>query len=204
MLKLYDLERSGNCYKVRLFLSMLGVEYEKISIAVDDLQSQEFIDLNPNGLVPVLIDGDDVIIDSAAILAYLALTRGGETWFPQQPLQLARVLRWLTFEQAEGRYGLARARAIALGLASNLAHSGTLADSRTIATAALGTLEQSLASSAWLAGNEQPTIADIACYPYTALITDAGISLEPWTAVSQWIRRFEALPGYVDLPRVGG
>ena len=32
MLKLYDLDRSGNCYKVRLFLSILGLEYEKIPV----------------------------------------------------------------------------------------------------------------------------------------------------------------------------
>lgn len=204
MLKLYDLERSGNCYKIRLFLSVLGLEYEKVSVAVDDLQSQEFIDLNPNCLVPVLIDGDEVIIDSAAILAYLALAHGGEAWFPQAPLQLARVLRWLTFEQAEGRYGLARMRAIALGLASSLARSGTLAESEAIATAALDTLEQHLAGNRWLAGDAQPTIADIACYPYTALITDAGVSLEPRAAIGDWMRRIEALPGYVDLPRIDG
>ena len=202
MLKLYDLERSGNCYKIRLFLSVLGVEYEKVSVAVDDLQSQEFIDLNPNGLVPVLIDGDDVIIDSAAILAYLALTRRGETWFPQDPLRLARVLRWLTFEQAEGRYGLARARATALGLSSPLALSGSLKESQTLAMAALGKLEQHLAGSAWLADDTRPTIADIACYPYTALVTEAGISLEPYAAIGLWMKRIEALPGYVPLPRI--
>lgn len=203
MLKLYDLERSGNCYKIRLFLSVLGLDYEKIAVDVKDLQSPDFLDLNPNGLVPVLIDDDQVIIDSAAILAYLALAHGGETWFPQQPRRLARVLRWLTFEQAEGRYGLARARATALGLSTPLARSGSLAESQALALAALGTLEQHLLGGAWLAGDEGPTIADIACYPYTALVTDSGISLEPYSATGLWMKRIEKLPGYVDLPRAG-
>lgn len=202
MLKLYDLDRSGNCFKVRLFLSILGLEYEKIAVdaAGGQLQSAEFLALNPNGLVPVLIDGDNVIFDSAAILAYLALSHGGEAWFPREPLRLARVIRWLTFEQADGRYGFARARAIALQLASPLARTGTLEESRSIATTALGTLEQHLAGNTWLGGDETPTIADIACYPYTALIPDAGISLEPYAAIVRWMGRIEQLPGYIPLP----
>ena len=98
--------------------------------------------------------------------------------------------------------GLARARATALGLSSPLARSGALSESTAIATAALGTLDTRLAGEAWLAGDTDPTIADIACYPYTALITDAGISLEPYTAIGRWMQRIEALPGYVELPRI--
>ena len=202
MLKLYDLDRSGNCFKIRLFLSILGLDYEKISVdaTAGDLRSEEFLALNPNGLVPVLIDGDQVIFDSAAILAYLALSHGGEAWFPQAPLRLARVIRWLTFEQADGRYGFARARAIALNLASPLARTGTLAESQAIATTGLETLERRLADNTWLGGDETPTIADIACYPYTALIPDAGISLDPYAAIGRWMGRIEQLPGYVPLP----
>jgi len=202
-MKLYDLARSGNCHKIRLFLSILGLEYEKIPVDLKagDLRSPEFLALNPNGLVPVLVDGETVIYDSAAILAYLALTRGASDWFSTEPLELARILRWLTFEQAEGRYGLARARAIALSLSSPLAESGTFEESRGIAEAALNTLDQRLAEHAWLAGGDKPSIADIACYPYTALITDAGIALEPYPAVCRWLQAIESLPGFIPVPR---
>ena len=176
-MQLYDLARSGNCYKVRLLLSILGVDYEKIPVDANagDLQTAEFLAINPNGLVPVLIDGDKTIYDSAAILIYLALTHGGEDWISSAPLELGSIVRWLTFEQAEGRYGLARARAIKLQLRTPLVASGSYEESK---------------------------IADIACYPYTALITDAGIALEAYTAIGRWLQAIENLPGYIALPRV--
>ena len=111
-------------------------------------------------------------------------------------------MRWLTFEQAEGRYGLARARAFKLSLRTPLVESGTLEESLKLAESALNTFEQRLSEHAWLAGGDTPTIADIACYPYTALITDAGIELEPWGAVGRWLAAIESLPGYIPLPRV--
>jgi glutathione S-transferase len=69
-----------------------------------------------------------------------------------------------------------------------------------LADSALGTYDRQLSGSAWLAGDE-PTIADIACYPYIALIPDAGISLEPCAAIRRWMDAVESLPGYVPLPR---
>jgi glutathione S-transferase len=203
-MQLYDLERSGNCYKIRLFLSILGLEYDRVPVddGAGELQSEAFLALNPNGLVPVLTDGATTIYDSAAILTWLALNRGGESWLPLDPLGLGSVIRWLTFEQAEGRYGLARARAQVLKLVTPLADSGTLPESLALADSALGTYEKQLTDNAWLAGGE-PTIADIACYPYTALIPDAGISLENRPAIRRWMVAIENLPGYVPLPRVG-
>mgnify|MGYP001828126200 FL=1 len=75
MIKLYGFEASGNCYKIRLLLSLLGIEYENIIINVKsgDNKTAEFLQMNPHGLVPVIIDGDDVVYDSAAILVYLSL-----------------------------------------------------------------------------------------------------------------------------------
>jgi glutathione S-transferase len=203
-MQLYDVERSGNCYKIRLFLSILGLDYERkaVDAAGGELQSDAFLALNPNGLVPVLVDGETTIYDSAAILTWLALNHGGERWLPLDPLGLGRVIRWLTFEQAEGRYGLARARAQVLELATPLTASGSLAESMGLADSALATYDKQLADNAWLTGSE-PTIADIACYPYIALIPDAGVSLEPFTAIRRWMDAIEQLPAYIALPRAG-
>ena len=56
-MKLYDLPRSGNCHKIRLFLSILGIDYEKIPVDVNagELRTPEFLAINPNGQVPVPI-----------------------------------------------------------------------------------------------------------------------------------------------------
>jgi len=202
MITLYGFQLSGNCYKIRLFLSLLGLHYENITIDVKSSENKtpEFLALNPNGLLPVLIDNDVVIYDSAAILTYLAKTNADGVWIPKDNLGLANVVRWLAFEQSEGRYGLARARAKVKQLPSPLAELGSLQESQTIARDALAILEEGLKNSNWLVSNEHPTIADIACYPYTAMCSEGDISLQEFTSIQRWIADIENLPGYIPLP----
>jgi glutathione S-transferase len=201
-MKLYDLDRSGNCYKIRLFLSFLGIDFTKIPIdpKTGENKTSEFLAMNPNGLVPVLVDGSTTIYDSAAILSYLAKMYGGDTWFPSEPIQFAKVIRWLAFEQSEGRYGLARARAISLGNPTSLARTGTLQESQALGVVALDKLNKQLMETQWLAGGRDPTVCDIACYPYTAMSHEAGLSLEPYPGIKRWMREIEGLHGYVLLP----
>lgn len=60
MIELYDFELSGNCYKVRLMLSLLGLEAKLVPVALmkGSQKSPQFLKLNPLGQVPVLTDGD--------------------------------------------------------------------------------------------------------------------------------------------------
>lgn len=201
-MKLYDLEVSGNCYKIRLFLSILGIEYTRVSVDVKsgDLKTSEFLDMNPNGLVPVLVDGSTTIYDSAAILTYLAKTYAEDHWFPSEIIQFSNVVKWLAFEQSDSRYGLARARAIALKMPSPLARVGTLEDSRALAKVALEALNQQLLKTEWLAGGQEPTICDIACYAYTAMAADGGLSLESYSAIRRWLDNVRSLSGYIEPP----
>ena len=201
-MKLYDLERSGNCYKIRLFLSILGINYTKVPVDLfaGENRASEFLAMNPNGLIPVLIDKEITLYDSVAILVYLARTYADEQWFPADIIQSAQVTRWLAFEQSEGRYGLARARAIALKNPSSLVRSGSLEESQQIGKTALEILNQQLTESRWLAGSSEATICDIACYPYAAMSSDGGLSLQPYPAIQRWITDIEGISGYIDLP----
>jgi len=104
MLTLYDYELSGNCYKVRLLLSMLELAYETHVIEfypAAEHQSDAFLAINPMGELPVLQDDDFVVRDSQAILTYLAC-RYDESghWYPTTtPTRLAHVAQWLAFAQ---------------------------------------------------------------------------------------------------------
>ncbi len=202
-MKLYDLERSGNCYKIRLLLALLGLPYERVPVALDTgmQHSPEFRRLNPRGQIPVLVTDEGVAVwDSTAILVYLAQRYGGGRWLPLDPLAMAGVMQWLALEQNEGRYGTARARVIAIGAKSSLGQTGSLAESWRLAEIALTTLEGRLKGHPWLA-SDHATIADIACYPYTALFPESGRGLDDYPAVQAWFQRIEALPGYIPLPR---
>jgi len=202
-MKLYDLERSGNCYKIRLLLAFLGVPYERIPVVLDEgaQRTPEFLRLNPRGQIPVLAVNENVAIwDSTAILVYLARRFGGENWLPTEPVAMAQVMQWLALEQNEGRYGTARARVIALKVKSSLGQTGSFEESRKLAEVALSALEERLRDHAWLV-SEHITIADIACYPYTALFPESGLGLESYPAIRAWFQRIEGLPGYIALPK---
>ena len=77
-MKLYDMELSGNAYKVRLFAALVGLDMElkPVDLAAGEHKQSPFIDLNPWAQVPVLEDGDVVLRDSQAILVYLARRYG--------------------------------------------------------------------------------------------------------------------------------
>lgn len=82
MLQLYTYYRSVAAHRVRIALSYKGVSYESIFIDLEHTrnQSEEYLRLNPQGLVPALVDKDLVITQSAAILDYL------EDKYPERPL----------------------------------------------------------------------------------------------------------------------
>jgi glutathione S-transferase len=196
-MKLYDLDLSGNCYKVRLLLAMLGLEYERIrtDTRAGETLTPAFKHLNPRGQIPVLLDGETVIWDSMAILVYLARRYGGDTWLPSDPLGEARVMQWLAVSENELLYGLARARVTVL-----FNRPFDLEQCHRDAQPGLEAMEQRLASHSWLAA-EQHSIADIACYPYVSLAGEGHFSLEPYPAVQAWLKRVEDLPGW--LPMLG-
>lgn len=196
-LTLYDYPLSGNCHKVRLLLSLMNVDYrvEPVDIPTGGTQTDAFLKLNPRGQVPVLIDGDTVIWDSMAILTYLARQYGEAHWLPEDPLALARVMQWLAVSENELLYGLARARVVL-----KLGRPFNLEECQTLGRSALDLLEKHLADRDWLASDDRPSIADIACYPYAALAPEADVDLAPYPNVCRWLSRIQALPGYTGMP----
>ncbi len=204
-MRLYDFELSGNCYKVRLLLDMLGLDYKRVRVdsSKGETQTPAFKTLNPRGQIPVLEDGEVRLWDSLAILVYLARRYGNPEraegpWLPADPLGEARVMEWLALSENELLYGLARARSALL-----FDRPFDLAACQAEGRAGLAVLEGHLANRDWLVG-EAASIADIACYPYAALADEAGVSLAPYPAVQAWLRRFAALPRYHPMPGIEG
>jgi len=194
-LRLYDLDRSGNCYKVRLLLSMLGLEYERVSVdsTAGETQTPEFKRLNPRGQIPVLVDGETLIWDSMAILVYLARRYGDTRWLPDDALGEARVMQWLAVSENELLYGLARARVTVL-----FQRPFDLQQCHADARPGLEAMQARLAEHTWLAA-ERATIADLACYPYVSLAGEGEFSLQPYAAVRAWLERVQGLPGWVPM-----
>ena len=196
MIQLYGHELSGNSYKVKLLLSLLGLDYEWIQV---DLlkgahKQSEFLTLNPFGQVPVLVDGDIVLPDAQAILIYLARQYGGETWLPLEAEPLSRVVRWLSTAAGEVRQGPESARLYYLFKATSISLEQAIQKSKFILTQ----LNQHLAQQQWLELGH-PTIADVAVFPYVALAQDGKIALDAYPNVLGWLDCVKHLPGFIGM-----
>lgn len=197
-MKLYNLSLSGNCYKVRLFAALAGIDVDIVD--VDFLGGEHkrlpLIDLNPWGEIPVLVDGDVVLRDSQAILVYLARKYAGESWLPGDPAGMAEVVQWLSTAANEVQNGPASAR-----LVDKFGYPLDKADTLRRAARILPLLEGRLARHPWLALG-RPSIADCAVFPYVALAPEGGVDLTPYPAILAWIERVKGLPGFLSMPGV--
>ena len=196
MLKLYDAELSGNCHKARLMLSLLRLEHELVPVRLQEGEhkSPQFLEMNPLGQVPVLMDGEVVIRDAQAILVYLARRYGGEDWFPLEAEPMAKVVQWLSTAANDIQHGLSAARLYYL-----LNAKVDIDQAQKKAHQVLQVLDKHLGERKWLEC-DRPTIADVACYPYVGLAPDGKVSLEAYPNVIAWIERIKQLPGYISMP----
>lgn len=198
MLTLYDFLPSGNGYKVRLTLRELKrpFRYREVDIVRSETREPWFLEKNPFGQIPVLeLDDGTCLAESTAILCYLA---EGTPLFPRDPIERARVLAWMCFEQThvDGVISRARFRRLYPGVVSTREEEfeawwreGNMA---------LAVLEDRLSTSPYLLG-EQFTIADITLYGYVHCAQEGGFDLSRRPALTQWFRRIEARPSYLPI-----
>jgi len=203
-LVLYNYELDDRCYRVRLALSLLGLEWQAVAVDVfpgKEHLSPPFLALNPSGRLPILRDGDLVLHGSEAILAHLARSHDPTgKWLPAQGVEFAEVMQWLIFSAHD------------LGVTITARqHSlfGTRGDETSLRTASSRAIRimddhmtaRGFAQEEWFA-TEHPTIADIALFPAFALSRDFGIDHDEYPALRRWARRFRALPGFRTMPGI--
>lgn len=198
MLELFEFGLSGNCHKVRMMLSLLGVDYKSqlLNGAEREQKSAAYLAMNPFGLVPVLKDGDKIIRDSQAILVYLARAYGAEHWFPNDASKAAEISAWLSTAANEVARG-----PNALRLHHKFGRVINVEEATTITDNLLKVLNQHLEHREWLANNTI-TIADIAVYPYIALVNEGKVDLTPYIHIENWLSRIEMLSGFVAMPGI--
>jgi glutathione S-transferase len=193
---LYDSGVSGNCYKVRLLLSHLGLEYERRELDVVDRSNRAEVlgDLNPGLRVPTLVlDDGRALGESGAILNYLA---EGTEYVPEDPYDRARMLQWMFFEQyshepyvAVPRFWLTKSIEV---------DAETLAERQRVGYLAFDAMESHLAGNDYLAAGRY-TLADIALYAYTHVAHEGGFDMSGYQAIAAWVERVASQPGHVPI-----
>ncbi|HFO1294809.1 TPA: glutathione S-transferase family protein [Pseudomonas aeruginosa] len=203
MLKLYDYELSGNCFKVRLLLSILGVQYETEVVEFHPGREHKrpaFLRINPMGQLPVLQNGEKIIRDSQAILVYLAsIFDPSRKWYPlDQPEVLGDIQVWLAF-----------ADSLTGSLSAARLHELFMYDFDADACRARAqTLLEVMDKHLWINRQQDfkflcplahATIADIACFPYVAMADEAGLSLQDYPSVRLWLDEVRRIPGFTVM-----
>ena len=195
-LRLYDYAASANCYKVRLLLAQLGVDYERVPVDIfdGDTLTDEYELLNPHRSTPVLrLPDDRTLVESNAILWYAA---AGTPLLPDDPFAQAEVCRWLIYEQSDVMFMIG-------GLRFRLITGRWTPDDpeaqrrRDGAYEALGILDRHLAERPFLAGDRY-SIADIAVFAYAHVAGEARIDTSGFPRFRAWLERVRAQPGFMD------
>ncbi|VXC24597.1 Glutathione S-transferase [Pseudomonas sp. 8AS] len=198
MLKVYGDYRSGNCYKVKLMLHLLGREYEWVPVDIlkGETQTPEFLAKNPNGKIPVLeLDDGTCLWESNAILNFLA---EGSEFLPGEPRLRTQVLQWQFFEQYSHEPYIAVARFIQLYQGRPAEREEEFKVCQVRGYKALKVMEQQLNRTPYLVG-EHYSIADIALYAYTHVAHEGGFDLSGFPAINAWLARVASQPRHVGM-----
>ncbi|HGU9766108.1 TPA: glutathione S-transferase family protein [Acinetobacter baumannii] len=195
---IYGDVNSGNCYKIKLLLSLLNINHRWIHVDIlnKDTQTAEFLYLNPNGKIPVLVlDDGRVLSESNAILGYLA---EGTELIPADPYMKAKMYQWMFFEQYSHEPFIAVARFINkyLGLAPERIEEYHKLQPK--GHKALSIMNKALVEHDYLVGNKF-TIADIALYAYTHVAEEGGFDLKLYPNIQEWCQRIQKYPKYVSM-----
>lgn len=193
---LYDYILSASCYKIRLMAALTGQPL--ILRAVNfhpekEHKSDAMLALNPQGTLPILVDGDHIMTQSTQMLQYLA-RQAGPSWTSDGDAA------WLGFAGLlNSSLGMAR-------LYDMLSYNVDIEQARSDGTGYLRKLEQHLTEQrfdgkTFLTGSH-PTIADVACFPNTALAPDGGVSLDQYPAIRLWMRAIRSLQGFIEMPGI--
>ncbi|GAB7531869.1 glutathione S-transferase family protein [Pseudomonas sp. 3A(2025)] len=198
MYKVYGDYNSGNCYKVKLMLSLLGLPYEWVAVDIlkGETRTPEFLQKNPNGKIPVLeLDDGTCLWESNAILNFLA---EGSAYLPAEARLRTQVLQWQFFEQYSHEPSIAVARFIQfyLGMPAERREEYQLKLQQ--GHRALAVMEQQLERTAFMVGNDF-SIADITLYAYTHVAHQGGFDLAAYPAIGRWLARVQSRPGYVGM-----
>jgi glutathione S-transferase len=200
-LTLHEYPPSGNCYKIRLTAALLGIPLARrgYDIMRGETRTPAFLaSVNTNGRIPVLQIGDRFLPESNAACVWLA---SDSRLIPADRFDHADMLRWMFFEQYNHEPNVATLRfwlAFIGEAALSEGQHAQLPAKRAAGEAALALMEEHLADRTFFVG-DGVTLADITLYAYTHVAGEGGFDLAAFPAVSAWLGRVAAEPGYIPL-----
>jgi len=187
-MKLYTW-KTPNGYKVPIMLEELGLEYElvPVDISKEAQKTPEFLKMNPNHKIPVLVDGDLTIFESGAILIYLVEKSG--KFQPKDLEQKYQVLEWLMFQMASVGPMFGQANHFVKHAPEKIDYA--INRYRDETKRIMGVLETRLSQVPYLGG--EYGIADIATWPWVRTAQTTGnTDITQFPNVKKWFDTIES------------
>ncbi|PMG49958.1 glutathione S-transferase family protein [Shewanella sp. 10N.286.52.B9] len=192
------IKKSGNCYKIKLTLALLNIDYQwqDVDIMAGGSQTKAFLAKNPNGKLPVIeLDDGRVLAESNAIIGYLA---AGSRLIPDDKFNNALMYQWLFFEQYSHEPCIAVARFIKLYQGMPVERQAEFDNLQIQGGKVLKLIDNQLAGQAFMLG-ELFSLADIALYAYTHVAHEGGFDLSVYPNFQQWLANVESQAGFVSM-----
>lgn len=186
---------SSNARKVLMTARELGLapELVLVNLAKGEQRKPEFLALNPNGKVPLLVDGDFALSESQAIMAYLADTTPGQTLYPPDPRARALVNQWMFW--SANHFGPAISMINCERVVKKMIGQGPPDEEMVARGEALfhgfaKILDAHLADRIWLCGGAL-SLADISVGCPLMIAVPAALPLEPYAHLRAWFARVQ-------------
>jgi glutathione S-transferase len=206
MLKILGKASSINVRKVLWTCAELGIGFEREDwgAGFQSTSQERFLALNPNAMVPVIVDGDFVLWESNAICRYLCAKYGDGTLLPAAPEARARVEQWMDWQATElnnsWRYAfMALVRGSPAHRDQDQIQASIASWSRHI-----GILERHLATTAGFATGDQFSLADVVLGLSVNRWMLAPIERPHYPAIAEYYERLSERPGFREFGPNGG
>jgi glutathione S-transferase len=198
MLKLLGKAPSINVRKVLWLCAELAleVEHEQWGSGFRPTQTPDFLALNPNGMVPVLIDGSVVLWESNTICRYLAGRQGRADLLPTAPAERARVEQWMDWQATE--LNSAWRYAFMALVRKSAAHADAVALAHSVDewNRLMQLLDVQLARTGAFVAGEAFTLADIVLGVSANRWLMTPMQRPPLPAVQAWFGRLASRTGF--------
>lgn len=193
MIKLYGVPVS-RAFRPLWMLEELGLPYENVPthFATGDTRKPEFLKLNPNGHVPVLVDGDVTLFESMAINLYLARKHDKGLW-PKNVADEGRAYQWSFWAITELEEPLLTLLLHSAMLPKEQRDAAKVEDAKKRIEKPLGVLEGALAGRSWLVGDAFG-VADLNVASVLVWARMIRFDLSRWPGVGAWLSRCAERP----------
>jgi glutathione S-transferase len=200
-MELYGFPSSTNVWMVRAIAAHLNItlEFKLVDPFAGGLATPEFLQLNPTGRVPVLVDDDFVLWESNAIAQYLA-SQTPNSLYPEDIKLRADIMRWQSWQMSHWKTGcqpLQYENLVKPMLGMGEPDPQAINQATTIFYREAAVLDRHLTNREYLVDNSL-TLADFAVGAYLPYAKPAHFPLESYPNIQKWFAKIESLPAWQE------